>query len=147
MVCWFKRLKMINGSIYMPVDLLPSGLPKRPFMKTPPVILALTFCLGCAHTPTPFVQNDIRIVPPVIRDDKDMLISYNDGGTLQFKITDAEGKKFDVYIDHRLVSDGAGGFAQGKGSGDIYLLAYPGNTNSVRVVNQREFKKKIGDFK
>jgi len=116
-------------------------------MKTPLVILALAFCLGCAHTPAPFVQNDIRIVPPVVQDEKDTLLLFNDGGTRQFKITDAEGKKFDVYVDHRLVSNGAGGFSGTKTAGGIYLLDYPGHSNSVWVVNQQEFRKKIGDFK
>jgi len=99
------------------------------------------------NSPAPFIQDGIRIVPPVIRDETNSLNFFNDGGTQLFKITDAAGKKFDVYVDHRLVSDGAGGFAQDKGSGDIYLLAYPGNSNSVRVINQHEFRKKIGDFK
>ena len=27
---------------------------------------------------------------------------FNDGGTRWIKITDAEGQKFDVYIDHRI---------------------------------------------
>lgn len=69
---------------------------------------------------------------------------FNDGGTRWIKITDAEGKKFDVYLDRRLSPDGSGGFPSTNG---IYLMAYPGHSNSVRVVNEQDFKKKIGDFK
>jgi len=69
---------------------------------------------------------------------------FNDGGTKWIKITDAEGKKFDVYIDGRHFPDGTGGYSSTSG---IYLMAYPGRSNSVRVVNEQDFKKKIGDFK
>jgi hypothetical protein len=116
-------------------------------MKAPFAIIVLVVCIGCVHTHAPFVQDRVRIVPPVVRDEKDTLNSFNDGGTLWFKITDAEGNKFDVYVDHRLVSNGSGGFVETKTSGGIYLMDYPGHSNSVWVVNQREFRKKIGDFK
>lgn len=59
----------------------------------------------------------------------------NDGGTKWIKITDAEGKKFDVYIDHRIDT---------TTPGSIYLIDYPGKSNSVRVVDQRDFEQKIG---
>jgi hypothetical protein len=103
--------------------------------------------MGCAHTHAPFVQDGIRIVPPVVQDEKDALSIFNDGGTLWFKITDAEGKRFDVYVDHRLISNESGGVSETKTSGGIYLMDYPGNSNSVWVVNQQEFRNKIGDFK
>jgi hypothetical protein len=119
-------------------------------MKAPLLFFALALCAGCAHTHEPFVQDGIRIVPPVTEGyDKaagtSTLNLFNDGGTRWVKITDAEGKKFDVYFDHRLVRNESGGFS--KTSGGIYLMAYPGHSNSVWVVNQQDFKKKIGDFK
>jgi hypothetical protein len=63
--------------------------------------------------------------------------AFNDGGTKCIKITDAEGQRFDVYIDHRIGT---------KTPGAIYLFDYPGKPGSVRVVDQQSFKKKIGDF-
>jgi hypothetical protein len=124
-----------------------SSHPLVSMMRAAFAMVVLAVCLGCVHTNAPFIQYGIRIVPPVIVDQKDTLNLFNDGGTRWFKITDAEGKKFDVYVDHRLVSDGANKVSESKTSGDIYLMAYPGHSNSVRVLNQQEFKKKIGDFK
>ena len=97
-------------------------------------------CVGCAHTHGPFVQNGVRIVPPVKQEGSDTdaqtvtLNIFNDGGTRWIKITDAEGNKFDVYVDHRIET---------KTPGAIYLFEYPGKSNSVRIVNQREFKQKL----
>ena len=90
-----------------------------------------------------FVQNDIRIVPPVIQEgyDKETKVStlsmFNDGGTRWFKITDAEGNKFDVYVDHRIGS---------ATTGAIYLVAYPDKPETVLVLDQKDFRKKIGVF-
>lgn len=106
------------------------------------IIIAI-FCLGCTHTHAPYIQAGIRIVPPVTRDGYDAktqtttMISYNDGGTKLVKITDATGQKFDVYTDHRIDT---------MTPGAIYLLDYPGKSNSVPVIDPRDFKKKIGDF-
>ena len=107
-------------------------------------ILTLTFLLlyaACAYPGDAFVQNDIRIVPPVKQQlDKhgtNVVTVFHDGGTRWIRITDAEGKSFDVYIDHRLFT---------KTPGAIYLVAYPDKTNSVRVLDQRDFTKKIGVF-
>ena len=119
-------------------------------MKVPLLFVALALCAGCAHTHGPFVQDGIRIVPPVTNDGDDKTTEsstftlFNDGGTKWIKITDAEGKKFDVYIDCRLFPDGLGGIYNTNG---IYLMAYPGDSNSVRVVNEQDFMKKIGNFK
>lgn len=91
----------------------------------------------------PFVQNDIKIVPPVTREGYDPVAQtyklnlINDGGTRWIKITDAEGKPFDIYIDHRIGSTTPGA---------IYLNASPGKTNSVRVLNEPEFRRKMGVF-
>ena len=110
-------------------------------MKTILALTSLALFAGCAQTISPFVQKDIRIVPPVKqqRDDQGYLVTaeVNDGGTKEIKITDAEGRTFDVYIDHRINS---------KTPGAIYLNAYPGETNSVRVANQHEFNQKVGVF-
>ena len=105
------------------------------------VIGFISLCVGCAHTHGPFVQAGIRIVPPVEQqhDQGDIVIhAFNDGGTKCITITDAAGQKFDVYIDHRLDT---------KTPGAIYLIDYPGKSDSVRIVDEQDFKKKIGDFK
>ena len=95
---------------------------------------------GCAQTNRAFVQDGIRIVPPVEREHDGgqiIITAFNDGGTKSIKITDADGKTFNIYIDHRINS---------KSPGAIYLNAYPGDSNSVRVVDQEAFKRKVGDF-
>jgi len=104
-------------------------------------IAVIAVCVGCAYATGPFVQDGVRIVPPVTReghDDIESLGIFNDGGTHLFKITDAEGNHFDIYIDHRIDSPTPGA---------IYLRAYPDKPQSVRVLNQREFERKIGVFK
>jgi len=109
----------------------------KPLLST----TVIAICVGCAHADGPFVQGGIRIVPPVTReghDDIESLGIFNDGGTHLFKITDAEGNHFDIYIDHRIDSPTRGA---------IYLRAYPDKPQSVRVLNQREFERKIGVFK
>ena len=109
----------------------------KPLLST--AVIAL--CVGCAHASGPFVQDGIRIVPPVTReghDDIERIGVFNDGGTQLFKITDAKGKQFEIYIDHRIGSPTPGA---------IYLRAYPDKPQSVRVLNQREFERKIGVFK
>ena len=109
-------------------------------MKTLPSFLLIALCAGCASTTSPFVQNDIRIVPPVTQLGYDgatqtrTIALFNEGGTRWIKMRDAEGKQFDVYIDHRIGSTTPGA---------IYLLAYPDKSNSVRVLNEREFKRRV----
>src|SRR5262245_10386592 len=94
-------------------------------------IAVLALCVGCAHTRGAFVQDGIKIVPPVIEEGHDTgtqtfsVSLFNDGGTRWIKITDAEGRKFDVYVDHRIGSTTPGA---------IYLNEYPGKSNSVMVV-------------
>ncbi len=112
-------------------------------MKAPLFILCIALCVSCAHTHGPFIQDGIRIVPPVTREGRDKaaqtvsVTEFNDGGTRLIKITDAVGQKFDVYIDHRIDT---------KTPGAIYLIDYPGNSNSVRVVDQKDFHSKIGEL-
>ena len=109
-------------------------------MKTLFAIGLMVACGGCADLQGPFVQNGIRIVPPVKQDGSGTgshtftLNIFNDGGTRWIKITDAECNKFDVYVDHRIET---------RTPNALYLFAYPGKSNSLRVVNQREFKRKI----
>ena len=82
-------------------------------------------------------SDGIRIVPPVTQEGYDKatgtstLNLFNDGGTRWIKIIDAEGKRFDVYIDHRLVSNESDGFSETRTSGGVYLMAYLGHSNSV----------------
>jgi hypothetical protein len=110
-------------------------------MKTLLSTTVIAICVACAHAGSAFVQGGIRIVPPVTREghgDIERLSVFNDGGTQSFKITDAEGKHFDIYIDHRIGSPTPCA---------IYLYAYPDKPQSVRVLNQRELECKIGVFK
>jgi hypothetical protein len=110
-------------------------------MKTTIALMFLTLFAGCTHTISPFVQNNIKIVPPVEQQHNPqgllVVTAFNDGGTKCIKITDAEGKTFDIYIDHRIDS---------KTPGAIYLNAYPEETNSVKILSQQEFIQKIGTF-
>jgi hypothetical protein len=109
-------------------------------MKKTLLLAFMILIAGCAQTNRAFIQDDIRIVPPVEQehDDRGIIITaFNDGGTKSVKITDAEGKTFNIYIDRRIDS---------KSPGAIYLNAYPGDSNSVRVVDQEAFKRKIGNF-
>ncbi len=112
-----------------------------------------------------FVQGQIRITPPVTRE-KDrrgepIFSIYNDGGTRRIPIRDAKGRRFDVFIDHRIGhSDPSYEIGLSKSNsvrvvhppksmrtdGHIYPNAYPGETNSVRVIHPDEFKRKVGDF-
>jgi hypothetical protein len=54
-----------------------------------------------------------------------------------FRITDAEGKKFDIYFDHRISTTTPGA---------VYLVDYPGRPTSVRVLDLQDFRRKIGVF-
>ena len=101
-------------------------------------ILAFVFVglfSGCVHQASPFVQDGIKIVPPIRH--ANIQSRLDDGGTIRATITDADGKAFIIYIDHR---------AWTKTRGDVYLNAYPSESNSVHVLNQQEFRQKIGDF-
>jgi hypothetical protein len=102
-------------------------------------IVAALLCAACATSATPFVQGDTKIVPPVTRLSTDAPLKtitlFNDGGTRLVTIRDAAGKRFDVYFDHRISSPTPGA---------IYLHGYPGKQGSVRVVDQRDFERKIG---
>ncbi len=112
----------------------------RANMKATPFLVFMALIAGCAPINRAFVQDGIRIVPPVEREHVGGLIvinAFNDGGTKQVKITDVEGKTFDIYIDYRIGS---------KSPGAIYLNGYPGDSNTVRVVDQEAFKRKVGDF-
>jgi hypothetical protein len=102
-----------------------------------PAVVVLALFVSCAHAAEPFVQSSIRIVPPVHETGPNHTLivdCFNDGGTKMIKIRDATGKDFEVYFDHRIGS---------KTPGAIYLFAYPGKPHSVRVLNQRDFLRKI----
>jgi hypothetical protein len=108
-------------------------------MKTLAILfISVGLLAGCTSTPAEdFVQGSIRISPP-IRTDPIRFAPLNDGGTQPGRFTDAKGRTFDFYIDHRLLTETPGA---------IYLIAYPGATNSVRVLDQKDFTKKIGALK
>ena len=116
-------------------------------MKTRTQILAVAClaCVSCATSPKPFVQGHIKIVPPVQHetgeDGAHVLDIWNDGGTVRIKITDATGRQFHVFFDHRLSSTQSGNAK--KEPGTIYLNAYPARSNSVLVVDQERFKTRI----
>ena len=82
-----------------------------------------------------FIQGSIKIVPPIRH--AQIQAGLDDGGTIRATITDAHGKTFVIYIDHR---------AWTTNRGDVYLNAYPSESNSVHVTNQKEFRLKIGDY-
>lgn len=101
------------------------------------IIIALsTVLICCAQQVTPFVQGDVTIVPPIKH--ANIQPGLDDGGTIRATITDAKGNIFIIYIDKRT--------GLNKTRGDVYLNAYPSETNSVHVVNQKEFREKIGNF-
>ncbi|MGA2241065.1 MAG: hypothetical protein ABSH11_03395 [Verrucomicrobiota bacterium] len=104
-------------------------------MKTILFLAFVGLCAGCAHQANPFVQDGIKIVPPIKH--AQIQPGLDDGGTIRATITDADGKTFIIYIDHR---------AFNETRGDVYMNAYPSESNSVHVVNQQEFRQKIGDF-
>ena len=111
--------------------------------------LLSAFCLGTSVASAfakdtkqdhlrPFVEGNIRIVSPVRQTKgKDGLIEmhYNDGGTMMIRIVDADGNRFDVYVDHRLDHE--------RQWETIYLNGYPGTKKGIRLSKQREFKDSI----
>jgi hypothetical protein len=106
-------------------------------LKTLLALLASIVCVGGANANTAFIQGRITIVPPVTQEHSGRgyrVDLYNDGGTKRIKLTDAAGKEFDVYIDHRI------GTAT---PGAIYLFDYPGKPHSVRVRDEHDFDQKI----
>jgi hypothetical protein len=105
--------------------------------------------------PQPFVQGDITIVPPVKvlpdivvvqltngNGQPDVTIingsagQLKDGGTRSRRIKDATGREFEIYLPHRIDMP----------EGEIYLNAYPGEPDSVRVLHPQDFRTKIGDL-
>ena len=106
-------------------------------MKALVASLAWIVCAGCAHTNAPFIQDRITIVPPVTQEHDArgyMFNLHNDGGTKEIKLTDATGREFDVYIDHRIGTTTPGAF---------YLFDYPGKPHSVQVRDEHDFFQKI----
>ena len=82
-----------------------------------------------------FIQGDTVIVPP-LRHARTQP-GLDDGGTIRVSLTDARDKTFVIYIDHRVDT---------VTRRDVYLFAYPSEKGSVRVLNQQEFRDKLGDF-
>lgn len=104
-------------------------------MKLTRLFLFVALLAGCVQKSTDeFVQESIRIVPPVEKVPDHVAVVLEDGGTTIHPIRDARGKVFEVYIDHRLGT---------KSPGAIYLNAYPSERDSVRVTNQAEFRQKV----
>ena len=91
---------------------------------------------GCALTPTKdFVQGSVRMTPPIQQETEVQFAIIGDGGTAPGRFTDAKGRAFDYYIDHRIHT---------KTPGAIYLNACPGEPKSIRVKNEAEFRQKLG---
>ena len=105
-------------------------------MKRLQVFIVVALCAGCTNAGPEFVQGTIRIATPVTWE-TNKIARFWDGGTFLIPIRDAEGRVFDVYIDHRL---------QGPTPGAIYLNGYPGESNSIRVLDTVGFRRKVGDF-
>ena len=114
-------------------------------MKRLVILLACLSCASCATGPKPFVQGNITVVPPVEQETDTnghfVLTHWNDGGTVKIKMTDAAGQQLDVFFDHRITSTDSGKFKTEPGT--IYLNAYPARSNSVLVVDQEGFKRKV----
>ena len=108
-------------------------------MKATRTLVLLGLVAGCAHTETKdFVQGSIRIIritPPIHKDTTAQYVTLNDGGTQPGMFTDAKGRTFEFYIDHRIGT---------KTPGAIYVNAYPGEPGSVRIRDEAEFRKKLG---
>ena len=109
--------------------------------------LLCIFCVSCTPERASFTQGDLRIALPVTEDGYDTvthshpMYMINDGGTRLVKITDAVGNRFDIYIDHRISVIPSGGLK--TESGTIWLNAYPGSTNALRVNDQKGFRLKV----
>jgi hypothetical protein len=104
-------------------------------MKQLRTLILLALLAGCARTSREFVQGNVRIDLPVIRELGPPALE--DGGTLEIAIRDAKGRGFTLFIDHRINSPTPGA---------IYLNAYPGESNSIRVLDAPGFKQRVGDF-
>jgi hypothetical protein len=84
--------------------------------------------------PQDFVQGSIRISPPIQKDTNVQFLPFGDGGTTPGRFTDAKGREFKFYIDHRY---------QTKTPGAIYLNAHPNTPGSVLVTNEAEFRQRL----
>ncbi|HTR43593.1 MAG TPA: hypothetical protein VMH87_18425 [Pseudomonadales bacterium] len=97
------------------------------------IFAAASFLPGWVSVSSPdYIQGSIRITPPIHTEFS--LWALSDGGTLNGTITDAKGRTFPVFIDHRLRT---------KTPGAIYLMAYPNESGSVLIRNEQEFKQKL----
>lgn len=104
-------------------------------MKPTGLVLAVALLTGCTQThPNEFVQGNIRIVLPVEKVPDRVAGVLEDGGTIVHWIRDARGKEVEIYIDYRLGT---------KTPGAIYVGAYPGERDSVRITNQVEFRQRV----
>ena len=120
------------------------GVMSTSWRKTGAGYLLCLLVGSCVTQPRLFVQGDIRIVLPARQETDEQghtpFKIWNDGGTTQISVVDAEAHKFDVYFDHRLRGTSSN-FVRGPGT--IYLNGYPGTSNSVLVIDQERFKKTV----
>src|ERR1043166_5857072 len=83
------------------------------------------FCISCLHMPPAYVQKGLVITPPITqavdRNGDIVERAFNDGGTKMVRVTDASGKTFDVYIDHRIGKENEWG--------TVYVNGDPGTSN------------------
>jgi len=70
-------------------------------MKRFCLLMIVALYAGCTNAGPEFVQGATRIATPVTWE-KNKIARFWDGGTLLIPVRDAEGRLFDVYIDHRL---------------------------------------------
>jgi hypothetical protein len=108
-------------------------------MKIYVAFLLCGLCISCAELPKPYIEGNIRIVPPG-KQEKDrqgynIEEAFNDGGTKMIRIIDAENRTFDVYFDNRIGRESE--------RGTIYINGYPDSANAVCLTNQNAFKKTI----
>ena len=121
--------RIIESAILITVCILASGCASRAGRGGGALAINAPAPVGA------FIQDDTVIAPP-LRHAK-IQPGLDDGGTIRATLTDARDKAFVIYIDHRVGS---------VTRGDVYLFAYPSEKGSVRVLNQQEFRDKLGDF-
>lgn len=99
-------------------------------MNSKLTLVILAVVAGCTKTATEdFVQGNLRITPPR---EKVFLTALEDGGSIEGKIKDAKGRRFDVFIDYRLGT---------KTPGAVYFNGDPGEPKSVLVTNGAVIKQ------
>ena len=103
-------------------------------------MLVCVLSISCSGTVDVFVQGDIRIALPVQLQTNAMR-ELKDGGTRVLPIIDATGRRYEVFFDRRFSQTPGGDLVRAPGT--IYLNGYPGKKESVLILNQNDFKRRV----